>query len=710
MCRLILIFVVLCTFLIPAFSQTHEEDARRKSLDDLKKQYHESRYTRPFVALEIAAQALQIAETLGDSSEIAHLHNYLGDSYFDKKSYSIAMDNYYKSYILFKNLNDDIHAAYSYLDIGAVYFEQNLTSIANTYFLKANEIFESKKDKKGLSFAYEKIGFVLLRQGDENKALEYFINSHFNRKSLKDTLLTAISNKNIAEVYLQREEYEKAISFLNDASTNFKAIRDYLNIAETDYKIGDIYTFNEDFKQAIAFYTSAVENFSKFEKQFEIARTYNRLAKVYLNIGDKTNLKKYASKALELANNHNLSEIKAETYSLLSRYYELTNDIKQAFIYERMHSAAVDSLIDARFISHSAEMQVSFEIQRQESEIELLTKDKKANQAIIRNQRIIALVSALATFLFMFSAIILYRSNRNRKRINQLLLHQKKDIEEKNFELERQKESIEEKNIRIQRINKNITGSINYASRIQQAVLPKTGLYRKYLKDIFVYFRPKEIVSGDFYWFSYNEQENKVFIAAADCTGHGVPGSFMSIIGIFYLNQIVKNQNITSPDLILNHLHENIRLSLNQARNQSRDGLDIALCVVDYNNKVIEFAGARNPLIYIVNDELFHIKADNMDIGGIQKESERRFTKQTFELQENMSIYLFSDGFQDQFGGNDKQKYMRKNFKDLLFKMHKSDMIIQYQMLHEAFESWVTMEDGSKLEQVDDVLVVGVKL
>jgi serine phosphatase RsbU (regulator of sigma subunit) len=290
------------------------------------------------------------------------------------------------------------------------------------------------------------------------------------------------------------------------------------------------------------------------------------------------------------------------------------------------------------------------------------------------------------------------------------LIEQKKDIEDKNFELERQRDSIEEQNINIQRINKNITGSINYASRIQQAVLPKTGIYRKFLKDIFVYFRPKEIVSGDFYWFSRNEEQNKVFLAAVDCTGHGVPGSFMSLIGISFLNQIVNAQRITEPDLILDKLHENIRTSLNQARNQSRDGMDISLCVIDYNNKVVEFAGARHPMIYIVKDELFQLKADNMDIGGIQKEEERKFTKQTVPLEEEMSIYLFTDGFQDQFGGKDRQKFMRKNFKDLLFSIHKSDMIIQYQVIDETFENWTNQEDGSKIEQVDDVLIVGFRV
>jgi serine phosphatase RsbU (regulator of sigma subunit) len=707
-----LILTIICSFImIPSLlSQEKEISQDQKSMDELKMLYLENKQTRPFLAMEYAAQALQIAESLNDSSEIATFYNYLGDSYFSKKSYSMAMDNYFKSYLIFQRLNDQKNVAYSYLDIGAVYFEQNLSSIAYGYFIKARDIFESTNDKEGLSHAYDKIGFVLLRQGDETNALEHFINSHYFRKSLKDTLLTAISNKNIAEVYFQREEFDKAISFLNDASINFKAIKDYLNIAETDFKIGEIYTYNKDFRKAKEYYQSALTNFQKFGKLYEISKTYNRLSKVHLDEGNIAVFKDFATRALEIANENEFLDIKAESYSLLSKYYELTNQIEMAFKFERMRSGVVDSIIEARYISQSAEMQVSFEIQRQENAIQILTKEQEMSQTKIRNQRIISISIALATLLILFSAIVLYRSNQNRKKVNQLLVAQKKDIEDKNFELERQKDSIEEKNIRIQRINKNITGSINYASRIQQAMLPKTGYYRQFVKDIFVYFRPKEIVSGDFYWFARNAEQNKVFLAAVDCTGHGVPGAFMSLIGISFLNQIVNAQKLTEPDLILNRLHEYIRASLNQARNQSRDGMDIALCAVDYNNKVVEYAGARNPLIYIVNNEVFQLKADGMDIGGIQKESERRFTKQTFPLEDDMTLYLFTDGYQDQFGGRDKQKFMRKNFKDLLFNIHQSDMIIQYQRLDETIENWISQEDGSKLEQVDDILVVGVKI
>ncbi|NJO92127.1 MAG: tetratricopeptide repeat protein, partial [Chloroflexia bacterium] len=189
-------------------AQESDQQTQQKKIQELKELYLENKQADPFLALEFAAQALQLAETLKDSIEIATIYNYLGDSYFERKSYSIALDNYYKSYKIFQKFGDEINVAYSYLDIGSIYFEQNLSTIANNYYEKAKLIFERNNDKLGLSFTYDKIGFALLKQGDENGALQHFIESDYFRKGLKDTLLSAISSKNISEVYLLREEYE----------------------------------------------------------------------------------------------------------------------------------------------------------------------------------------------------------------------------------------------------------------------------------------------------------------------------------------------------------------------------------------------------------------------------------------------------------------------------------------------------------------------
>ncbi|MGB0522935.1 MAG: GAF domain-containing protein [Flammeovirgaceae bacterium] len=290
-------------------------------------------------------------------------------------------------------------------------------------------------------------------------------------------------------------------------------------------------------------------------------------------------------------------------------------------------------------------------------------------------------------------------------------------------------EQIEDKNKEIQQSNKKILSSMNYAKRIQNAILPHRSTIENAVGDAFVLFKPKDIVSGDFFWFS--QKGEKLFIAAVDCTGHGVPGAFMSMIGNNLLSEIVNDLNIESPDMILNELHSRVRSSLRQKETENRDGMDMALCVIDKEKQVLEFAGAKNPLVYIQEDEngepqMHTIRGDKMPIGGLQREQQRIFTKHTIKLQQNAkllvgedgelinessseykptSFYIFSDGYQDQFGGRKSRKFMLKNFKRLLYRIHDQPMAQQRDTMKEIIEMWMEGE-----QQTDDILVIGFKI
>ncbi|MCF6241624.1 MAG: tetratricopeptide repeat protein [Bacteroidales bacterium] len=682
------------------------------TIEQLQKQYLENRQINPMLATEYAAQALQLATELKDSVQMAVSLNYLGDCYFNRKAYSMALDYYFKAYRIFQHFKEQKHIAFSLIDIGNIYFEQNLSSIAKNYYEQAQEIFDKIGDKEGLALVYDRIGFVNLRHGNEDEALKYFINAHYFRKSLKDPELLALSNQNIAEVYLEREEYGKAIEFLNNALENFKDDKYLLNVADINTKIGDIYVYDENYVKAIESYNHALDIYKKYQHNYEISLLHNRLAATYLDLNKLISAKKQCLNALNIAYMYDFLDIKAKSYRLMSDIYERQKNIKKAFDFQKRYAAVVDSIMEAKQINQSAEMQVSYEIQQQENEIAMLTKDGELNRATIEKQRAIAIAIGIGSVLLMIFAFSLYRSNVHKQKINKILTEQKKDIEDKNAELYQQQQAIVEQNKKIQKINKNITGSINYASRIQKAMLPKPDIFNEFFKDAFVFFKPREQVSGDFYWISKNEEEEKVIVAVVDCTGHGVPGAFMSLIGNSYLNQIVNHQRITAPDMILNLLHINIRISLNQDKNESRDGMDLALCVFDYKNNTIEFAGARHPIFYIVNNELIQVKGDSMDIGGVQRESERRFTKQIIPIQKDMVLYMFSDGFQDQFGGPKREKFMRKRFKDFLMEIHHLPMNEQRYRLEQKFDEWRNCGDGTDrlCDQIDDVLIVGLKL
>jgi serine phosphatase RsbU (regulator of sigma subunit) len=272
-----------------------------------------------------------------------------------------------------------------------------------------------------------------------------------------------------------------------------------------------------------------------------------------------------------------------------------------------------------------------------------------------------------------------------------------KIIKERTAEIRKQRDQIADQ-------KQSITDSIHYASRIQNAILPPNEFISKHLAEFFILFKPRDIVSGDFYWFT--ENESKVIITAADCTGHGVPGAFMSMLGISFLNEIVNKEKIISANEILNELRDHVKTSLHQTgkSNESKDGMDMALCVIDKENMTIDFAGANNPLYLIRDGELIQYKADRMPIGIYIKDN-LPFTNHLVDVQKDDIVYIFSDGYVDQFGGDKGKKFMPKNFKALLLEHHQKPMEYQKEMLDQTIEFW-----KGDTEQVDDILVIGIKI
>ncbi len=291
------------------------------------------------------------------------------------------------------------------------------------------------------------------------------------------------------------------------------------------------------------------------------------------------------------------------------------------------------------------------------------------------------------------------------------MLHKKKVMEEDLNFIMKQGDKIAEQKVKMKKQRDlvteqktKITNSIIYAKRIQSAVLPPNKFVQHLLSEHFILYKPKDIVSGDFYWIK--QINKKTLIAAADCTGHGVPGALMSMLGITFLNEITnKNQNLTAGE-ILNELRGHIISSLRQTGKvgESRDGMDIAICIIDKDNKVLEYAGANNPLYLIRNNELITYKADRMPI-GMHRKAKDTFTNHSIDLKKDDRIYIFSDGYVDQFGGDDGRKYLSKNFKQILLDNHQKSFPEQKRILEDNFESW----KGNR-KQLDDLLVIGFKI
>lgn len=306
----------------------------------------------------------------------------------------------------------------------------------------------------------------------------------------------------------------------------------------------------------------------------------------------------------------------------------------------------------------------------------------------------------IAYFIYGIIIIVLiyflvqYRTKSLRK-ANQILIE--KDIASREVEKQRQELAIK---------NKNITSSIQYAEKIQKALLPSDNMFKKLFPDSFILFKPKDIVSGDFYWIT--ERENKVFVSAVDCTGHGVPGAFMSLIGFKILENIIKVQGIEKPSEILNILSMGIENTFHREEEDYllKDGMDLAFCVFDRDKKQLEYAGAFNPLYLIRDNKLIETRADRFSIGLKHNLNEQNeYTNHSVSIKKGDMIYLFSDGYPDQFGGPNGKKFMYRRFRHLLLTIHKLPLQEQKDLLENSIEDW----KGEEYDQVDDILVIGIR-
>lgn len=278
-------------------------------------------------------------------------------------------------------------------------------------------------------------------------------------------------------------------------------------------------------------------------------------------------------------------------------------------------------------------------------------------------------------------------------------------VRERTAEIRQQKEKIEDQRDTLEEQKRNITDSIHYAKRIQTAILPPEGYAKTLLNEYFILYKPKDIVSGDFYWL--DKKDGLVMLAAVDCTGHGVPGAFMSIVGFNQLNFAVNVKKSRKASEILEILNDGVAKTLreNQKESSIKDGMDMALCVIDFERMKLQFSGAINPLIMIRDGELTQIKGDKKSIGPVVYGEPARFTNHEIDLKKNDCFYMFSDGYADQFGGPDNKKFMIKRFRNFLTEVHQKPMSQQMEIIDQEFKDW-----KGDLEQVDDVIVMGIRI
>jgi serine phosphatase RsbU (regulator of sigma subunit) len=305
--------------------------------------------------------------------------------------------------------------------------------------------------------------------------------------------------------------------------------------------------------------------------------------------------------------------------------------------------------------------------------------------------------------IWLIIKLYTYRLKQKNRQLEAIVKERTREIQLQKDLIEDQNVDLEKRNIEIMAQKADITDSINYAKQIQTALLSDPKIARKYIDDIFILYKPRDIVSGDFYWFS--EVNDLLIVVAADCTGHGVPGAFMSMLGMSFLNSIVNEKNIIDPGTVLNYLRNYIITSLHQREDDShsKDGMDICICLVDKPNMTVHYSGAYNPLIQITDDELVECKTDRMPVAVFLRDMD--FSTKQIKVKKGDLLYLFSDGYSDQFGGSQNTKFMKKNFKDKLLEFSKLPMEQQRLALNTTIEDY----KGNN-HQTDDIIVIGVRI
>lgn len=385
-------------------------------------------------------------------------------------------------------------------------------------------------------------------------------------------------------------------------------------------------------------------------------------------------------------------------------------DVAKARAFLEKYQRVRDSLAFARLEIQAA--QYDAEMARHDAEVLARENEIKTKQAAIATQE--AKISQTinyglggAILLVGAFVVVLVRSIRQKRKANALLNDKNAQLADSNAALSQAYEEIQTQQEALERQHENIMESIKYARRIQEAILPEQDPIQGTLDDYFIFYKPKDIVSGDFYWFHVSD--GKTYIAAVDCTGHGVPGAFMSVLGISLLNQIVRDHPEATAGQLLDHLHKGVQHSLHQLGGEKgtmgqQDGMDLGLAILSKDKRSLQFAGANNPLYLIRNGELEELKGDRAPIGG-STYAAHAFSSYDIKVAPGDRFYLFSDGFADQFGGEKGRKFTYKRLRQWAMRQNGEAMAAQRASLSDEFDAW----RGNR-EQLDDVLVIGVRL
>lgn len=679
-------------------------------------------------ALEYYFHSLRIYSIIDDNVGKAAMFRYIGIAYYYQGNYDMAIKYYKYSMNFAMATKDTIQLSNVYSNIGIIYHRQGDYEKAMDFYIKQMKLLESTNDPKGLSANYINLGNLYKDQKIFKEALRYYNLAIPIKEKLEDKQGLANIISNIGSVYYKQREFIKAENNFLKALSIYEELNDKQGQSTCYANIGAIYSEQKNYTKALGYYLKS----EKIDHEIgdKIGNLYNigGIAHAYNIIADSTPnpilKKQYASKALEYAKKlevlslkYNMKSERQEAYGYQYRANDKLGRYKEASIIIKKFLQLSDSLVSEKNTRILTEMQTKYETEKKQLQIEKLNNENELKQAKLekselqqKRQKIIIYFILAIFFIVTVFSFFLSKLYLQLKKSHFLLKQQKKEIELKNEELQAANQEIIKQKEEIEIINKKLTDSIEYASNIQQAVLPEPIYAIEHLHeifDLFVLFKPKDIVSGDFYWFT--NIGNIYVFTVADCTGHGVPGAFMSMLGISLLNEIVRKKEVTTASQVLEELRQGIIHALHQKgkHNEQKDGMDIAFVSIDKEKKEMQFAGANNSIYLIRNAQIQKFNGNKMPVAIYERM--QSFTNNVIEIQHGDIIYLNSDGIKDQFGGPHGKKFLAKQYENVLLASAHKSMNEQKDALWQAIFQWQHYE-SNPYEQTDDITVMGIKI
>lgn len=655
-------------------------------------------------ALQYYDTALLLSRFISDDALIAETYNRIGIIYEQLSDFEKALQYYTKALELLKPTENYKELMNCYNYIGIAHFYLGNYQKALEYYQQSQLLCEKYNYKNELSLVYGNIGIIYEMMKDYDRALAEYRKALAIQKELNSMRSISNSYTNIGDIMVIKKEYDSAMYYYKKVIKIAESLNDIRALSFIYTSIGNVLAAQMNYSKAIHYFDSSIVLSLKRGDSSGMAWNYYYMAEIYIDNNQYEKAFSLIQKTYQIGIKIKEKELIAGSAKKLANIFQNRNDYKNAFNYLRIFILYKDSLMDAEKIQEIANLEHQYKFNKAMDEQRILQQEKELNyqkkltaQKTYRNTFILAFVFMIILSFFIF------RNLRQKQKNNEILTAQKNEILQKNEELEQMNHEISIQNHEIVKQNSNITDSIKYAQKIQAALFPQPKILSQYFPEYFLLHKPLNIVSGDFLWVKY--MQNKICIAVADCTGHGVPGAFMSVLGIAYLNEISRDEKNNLPAQILHHLQTEIKASLisKTQAHESNDGMDIAICTIEPASKIAQFSGANNHLYLIRDKEIRIIKGSPYPIG---MNEDTAFYKDTnISLQKNDMLYMFTDGYVDQFGGKDNRKFMSKNFKLLLQKISSLPAHTQKQVLDETLQQW-----QGKQPQIDDILVFGIRI